>query len=247
MRWKKPLESEFDCIGQVQNRSRINNKDWDCWDGSSQYDTCKQEQSRIRFKKRSDKACEAEVQKRDRESASKEVVKNGEKFSDQVTLGDWKNKGKFSGTFEYPDCVQPGKQVENRYRYRADGKCTLESQERTRNNGGKWSAWKCKDKGGKSVECKADQLSCVEGQTKRKYMSHNNMCVLVPSIRWRAASPGSGAAWTQVTSLSFTPLRCIMTGLLTLECCCSGRTLVIADCWSTITFVFLLLNKTLFD
>lgn len=197
MRWKKPLESEFDCIGQVQNRSRINNKDWDCWDGSSQYDTCKQEQSRIRFKKRSDKACEAEVQKRDRESASKEVVKNGEKFSDQVTLGDWKNKGKFSGTFEYPDCVQPGKQVENRYRYRADGKCTLESQERTRNNGGKWSAWKCKDKGGKSVECKADQLSCVEGQTKRKYMSHNNMCVLVPSIRWRAASPGSGAAWTQ--------------------------------------------------
>ena len=76
------------------------------------------------------------------------------------------NKGAWTGSFENDDCVQPGEQTEHRYRYRADAQCSLESQIRKRSNGGKWSAWKCKDRSGKDVECKAEKMSCRHVEEK---------------------------------------------------------------------------------
>eukprot|EP01048_Picozoa_sp_COSAG05_P004224 COSAG05_NODE_220_length_13701_cov_24.582855_5_plen_167_part_00 len=142
------------------------------------FDSCKQIQTRTRFEESSSKECKAEQQKRERVSKSIAVEVQGEKYSDKVTLSDWPNKGAWSGSFENEDCVQPGEQSEQRYRYRADGKCALESQTRKRNNGGKWSAWKCHDRKNKDVKCQAEQISCVETQTKRKYLSKNNVRAL---------------------------------------------------------------------
>ena len=191
MRWALPVTAH-DCVGQQQNRSRENNGDWDCWDGSSVFESCKQTQSRVRFKEQSATKCESEVQTRERDGTSA-----------------WPNKGAWTGDFKYDKCVMPGEQVVEQTRYKRTAvknpngfKCTPELQRRSRNNGGKWTGWACKNIHGEKVTCQASSLqgedeTCVETRVKQIFVSVNNMCALTLSVQWRKANKQMDAAWPQ--------------------------------------------------
>ena len=66
MRWESPATSTFSCNGELQNRTRVDNGDWSCWDGSFLFDYCKQTQERKRYSEPAAAQCDTEVQVRER-------------------------------------------------------------------------------------------------------------------------------------------------------------------------------------
>jgi hypothetical protein len=197
MRWLLPTASTGSCIGEQQNRTRIDNGDWELWDGALSYETCEQTGTRVRYKDAVGFPCESEEQTRRR-----------------VGYGDWT---RWSGTYENADCVQPGAQIEEQIRYLDDGSCTMETQTRTRVNGGPWSDWMCNAVetnaaagSWKGDPCIGTLEACLETQKKFKYVSVDQMCVFSESTRFReqsgdmldAWSPWSGFAPTVVEVLS---------------------------------------------
>lgn len=185
-RWYRPTASELPCTGEDQNRSRTNNGDWDCWDGTFLFPNCKQTQTRTRFKNPSATKCEKELQTRERNNGG--------------TWSLWTG----NPVFKYPDCVQPGKQVDERVRYRkdkADKTCFAEFQSRKRDNGGRWSSWACVDRKKNAVTCDAVTTeSCVQIKRSFKYENINNMCQQVAATTWKAASPDLSTAWIKVAN-----------------------------------------------
>ena len=176
MKWRSPTASTYACEGQMQNRTRIDNGDWSCWDGTYLFDGCTQTQRRNRYDVIAAPACQQEVQERQRDGYG--------------TFTAW------TGTFIIEDCVQPGQQTDERDRYREDGLCTYEKHSRTRSNGGRWSDWLSFQRdGAPNPTVNATLESCVEMQSRYRYVSINNMCVQAESLRYREGSVSGQAGW----------------------------------------------------
>merc|ERR1712127_641762 len=160
MKWLSPTASTFSCEGELQNRTRTDNGEWSCWDGSYLFDSCLQTQRRKRYQTIAEEVCDEEVQERQAEG--------------------------------------PGEQIETRDRYRDDGVCTYERHIRTRSNGGRWSDWVAELRDGTPVETLSAELeSCVETESRFRYISIHNMCMLTESLRYREGSVSGEAGWIE--------------------------------------------------
>ena len=190
MKWLSPIESTNQCQGQLQNRTRIDNGEWGCWDGSYAFDSCVQTQRRNRYSVAAATVCEAEVQ--ERQSEGRSTLTEFTAWSGQTEVNA---DGVTVRVYDVEDCVQPGQQTETRDRYRDDGVCTYERQLRRRSNGGQWSAWEAQLRDGTPVELLATLESCVDTESRFRYISINNMCMLTETIRWREASPSGESGW----------------------------------------------------
>jgi hypothetical protein len=195
MKWLSPVESTNQCQGQTQTRTRIDNGEWGCWDGTYAFDECVQTQRRRRYSVQAAAVCQAEVQ--ERQSFGRSSLTEFTEWSGQTAVNA---DGVTVRVYEREDCVQPGLQTQTRDRYRDDGVCTYERQSRSRSNGGQWSAWQAQLRDGTATEPLATLESCVEIESRFRYVSINNMCMLTETLNWREGSPTGEAGWTTLLS-----------------------------------------------
>ena len=190
MKWLSPTASTFSCEGELQNRTRTDNGEWSCWDGSYLFDSCLQTQRRKRYQTIAEEVCDEEVQERQAEGSGEFTA-----WSGQTEVND---DGVTVRVYDVEDCVQPGEQIETRDRYRDDGVCTYERHIRTRSNGGRWSDWIAELRDGTPVETLSAELeSCVETESRFRYISIHNMCMLTESLRYREGSVSGEAGWIE--------------------------------------------------
>jgi len=190
LKWLSPTASTFSCEGELQNRTRTDNGEWSCWDGSYLFDSCLQTQRRKRYQTIAEEVCDEEVQERQAEGSGEFTA-----WSGQTEVND---DGVTVRVYDVEDCVQPGEQIETRDRYRDDGVCTYERHIRTRSNGGRWSDWVAELRDGTPVETLSAELeSCVETESRFRYISIHNMCMLTESLRYREGSVSGEAGWIE--------------------------------------------------